>query len=214
MSRSRTWPMATTARRAPGGRGRSCGRSIRLGTGATRVQLVPGRALSGGAAAHPAVQPGGEGPERAERRRRAGASRSRRPCDADGRSRPPPRRHLRHLSPRRMVSARARSRRRSTGPIPIGSLDVSLLQDRVLGPILGIGDPRTDKRIDFVGGIRGTEGARAPGATRARWPSPSRSTRPRSTSSWRSPTPAQIMPPKSTWFEPKLRSGLFVHELE
>ena len=40
---------------------------------------------------------------------------------------------------------------------PIGSLDVSLLQDRVLGPILGIGDPRTDKRIDFVGGIRGTE---------------------------------------------------------
>ena len=39
---------------------------------------------------------------------------------------------------------------------PIASLDVSLLQDRVLGPILGIGDPRTDKRIDFVGGIRGT----------------------------------------------------------
>ena len=39
---------------------------------------------------------------------------------------------------------------------PIGSLDVSLLQDRVLSPILGIGDPRTDKRIDFVGGIRGT----------------------------------------------------------
>ncbi len=49
---------------------------------------------------------------------------------------------------------------------PIGSLDVSLLQDRVLGPILGIGDPRTDKRIDFVGGIRGRRRARASGALR------------------------------------------------
>ncbi len=95
---------------------------------------------------------------------------------------------------------------------PIGSLDVSLLQDRVLGPILGITDPRTDKRIDFVGGIRGTaelerrvtSGEMALGISM--YPTTMEQLLAASDA-------GQIMPPKSTWFEPKLRSGLFVHEL-
>ncbi|HEX2450807.1 MAG TPA: DUF1015 family protein [Gemmatimonadales bacterium] len=96
---------------------------------------------------------------------------------------------------------------------PIGSLDVSLLQDRVLGPVLGIGDPRTDKRIDFVGGIRGTSelerrvcsGEMALGV--AMYPTTIEQLMAVSDA-------GAIMPPKSTWFEPKLRSGLFVHELD
>jgi uncharacterized protein (DUF1015 family) len=95
---------------------------------------------------------------------------------------------------------------------PIGSLDVSLVQDRVLGPILGIGDPRTDTRIDFVGGIRGTaelerrvdSGEMAIGF----------SMYPTTLDQLMAASDAgTVMPPKSTWFEPKLRSGLFVHEL-
>ena len=96
---------------------------------------------------------------------------------------------------------------------PIGSLDVSLLQDRVLGPILGIGDPRTDKRIDFVGGIRG------PGELERRVRSGEMALGvamyPTTVDQLMAVSDAgEIMPPKSTWFEPKLRSGLFVHELD
>jgi uncharacterized protein (DUF1015 family) len=95
---------------------------------------------------------------------------------------------------------------------PIASLDVSLLQDRVLSPILGIGDPRTDKRIDFVGGIRGT------GELERRVNSGEMaiafSLYPTSLDQLMAVSDAgHVMPPKSTWFEPKLRSGLFVHEL-
>ncbi len=89
-------------------------------------------------------------------------------------------------------------------------LDVSVLQDRILAPLLGIADPRTDERLSFVGGIRGTGElerlvARSGSAVAFSLP----------------PTPTadllavadagQVMPPKSTWFEPKLASGLFVH---
>jgi uncharacterized protein (DUF1015 family) len=92
---------------------------------------------------------------------------------------------------------------------PVAQLDVSVLQDKLLAPLLGIDDPRTSKRVDFVGGIRGpaelerrvsAEG----GVAFSMFPT----------------TVAQlmaiadageIMPPKSTWFEPKLRSGLFIH---
>jgi uncharacterized protein (DUF1015 family) len=95
---------------------------------------------------------------------------------------------------------------------PIGSLDVSLLQDRVLGPILGVGDPRTDKRIDFVGGIRGTaelERRVDSGAAAIAF-----SLYPTTLDKLMTVSDAgAVMPPKSTWFEPKLRSGLFVHEL-
>jgi uncharacterized protein (DUF1015 family) len=93
---------------------------------------------------------------------------------------------------------------------PIASLDVSLLQDRVLAPILGIGDPRTDSRIEFVGGIRGCDelerraGGGAAFSMHATSPDELLAVA----------DAGEIMPPKSTWFEPKLRSGLFVHEFE
>jgi uncharacterized protein (DUF1015 family) len=95
---------------------------------------------------------------------------------------------------------------------PIGSLDVSLVQDRVLGPILGIGDPRTDKRIDFVGGIRGT--AELERRVDSGEMAIAFSLYPTTLEQLMAVADAgQVMPPKSTWFEPKLRSGLFVHEL-
>ena len=95
----------------------------------------------------------------------------------------------------------------------VAGLDVSILQDNVLIPILGIGDIRTDKRIDFVGGIRGLgelERRVDSGEMKvafAMYP----------TSIDQLMTIAdenKIMPPKSTWFEPKLRSGLFIHSLD
>ena len=95
---------------------------------------------------------------------------------------------------------------------PIASLDVSLLQDRILGPIFGIGDPRTDKRIDFVGGIRGT--AELERRVRSGEMAIAFSLYPTSLEQLMAVSDAgKIMPPKSTWFEPKLRSGLFVHTL-
>jgi len=95
---------------------------------------------------------------------------------------------------------------------PIASLDVSLLQDRILGPVLGIGDPRTDKRIDFVGGIRGTEELER--RVRSGEMAIAFSLYPTTLEQLMSVSDAgKIMPPKSTWFEPKLRSGLFVHTL-
>jgi uncharacterized protein (DUF1015 family) len=96
---------------------------------------------------------------------------------------------------------------------PLASLDASLIQDHVLGPILKIGDPRTDKRIDFVGGIRGTgelERRVGSGEMAAAF-----SLFPTSMSQLLAVADAGLMmPPKSTWFEPKLKSGLFVHTLE
>ncbi len=96
---------------------------------------------------------------------------------------------------------------------PISSLDVALMQDRVLAPVLGIGDPRTDNRIDFVGGIRGT------GELEKRVDTDGFalgiSMYPTSIAQLLSVADAdKIMPPKSTWFEPKLRSGLLVHSLD
>jgi uncharacterized protein (DUF1015 family) len=96
---------------------------------------------------------------------------------------------------------------------PIASLDVSLLQERILKPIFGIEDPRTDERIDFVGGIRGTahlEELVDSGAAAAAF-----SLFPTSMEQLMAVSDAGlIMPPKSTWFEPKLRSGLLVHSLD
>jgi len=95
---------------------------------------------------------------------------------------------------------------------PIASLDVDLLQQRVLSPILGIGDPRSDARIDFVGGIRGTaELERRVDCGDAAIAFSMFAT---TIDQLLEVADAElIMPPKSTWFEPKLRSGLFVHEL-
>jgi uncharacterized protein (DUF1015 family) len=103
-----------------------------------------------------------------------------------------------------------RSKKRPDPGDPIGALDVSVLQDGLLAPVLQIADVRTDKRIDFVGGARGTaelqklvDGGKAAVAF---------SLFPVSVSDLISVSDAgAIMPPKSTWFEPKLRDGLLIH---
>ncbi|MDA0296947.1 MAG: DUF1015 family protein [Planctomycetota bacterium] len=96
---------------------------------------------------------------------------------------------------------------------PIASLDVSLLQTRILEPLLGIGDPRLDKRIGFVGGIRGN--AELERLTNQGDWAIAFSMHPTSMDELlRAADAGEIMPPKSTWFEPKLRSGLFAHRFE
>lgn len=94
----------------------------------------------------------------------------------------------------------------------VACLDVSILQNELLSPVLNIGDPRTDQRIDFVGGIRGLEeleirvdsGEMA--VAFSMYPTTMEQL-------MNIADDDKIMPPKSTWFEPKLRSGIFVHEL-
>jgi uncharacterized protein (DUF1015 family) len=94
----------------------------------------------------------------------------------------------------------------------VGRLDVSILQNRLLDPVLGIRDPRTDKRIHFVGGIRGSEelvrlvNSGEYAVAFSLYPTSIRELIELADQD-------RIMPPKSTWFEPKLRSGLFVHLL-
>ena len=94
---------------------------------------------------------------------------------------------------------------------PVDGLDVAVLQDNLLAPVLGIGDPKTDKRIDFVGGIRGLSEvekrcredcvvALSMYATAI-------------AELFAVADAGKLMPPKSTWFEPKLRSGLFIHRI-
>lgn len=94
---------------------------------------------------------------------------------------------------------------------PVDGLDVAVLQDNLLAPVLGIGDPKTDKRIDFVGGIRGLSElekrcredcvvAFSMYATSI-------------AELFAVADTGKLMPPKSTWFEPKLRSGLFIHRI-
>ncbi len=94
----------------------------------------------------------------------------------------------------------------------VAQLDVSILQNNLLTPVLGIGDPRTDKRIDFIGGIRGlgelerrvNEGM---AVAFAMCPTSIEDLMAIADS-------GRIMPPKSTWFEPKLLSGVFIHDLK
>lgn len=100
----------------------------------------------------------------------------------------------------------------STGASPLENLDCNILQESVLTPLLGIGDPRTDQRIDFVGGIRGTQelekrvDAGEAAVAFAMFPV--------SVADLIAVSDAgEIMPPKSTWFEPKLRDGLLIHEI-
>lgn len=93
----------------------------------------------------------------------------------------------------------------------VKGLDVSLLQDYLLGPVLGIQDPKTDKRIDFVGGIRGLEELERRVHTDMKV---AFSMYPTSIGELADVADAgKLMPPKSTWFEPKLRSGLFLHSI-
>ena len=95
----------------------------------------------------------------------------------------------------------------------LASLDVNILQNNLLGPILGIADPRTDKRIGFVGGIRGmAELRRLVDSGRA---VVAFSLYPTSIGELMAVADAgDIMPPKSTWFEPKLRDGIVIHTLD
>ena len=96
---------------------------------------------------------------------------------------------------------------------PIERLDVSVLQDRLLSTVLAVGDPRTDERIDFVGGIRGTAGLEKR-VDSGDW-AVAFSMYPVTVQQLIDIADAgEIMPPKSTWFEPKLRSGLFVYTLD
>ena len=93
----------------------------------------------------------------------------------------------------------------------VGQLDSQILQDVVLGPVLGIGDPRTDKRIKFVGGshkLRELQGIadETRGVAFALYPTSMEDL-------MQIADESKLMPPKSTWFEPKLRSGIFVHKL-
>ena len=96
---------------------------------------------------------------------------------------------------------------------PVNSLDVSIMQNHILGPLLNIHDQRTDKRVDFVGGIRGLEELEKrvdSGAWQA-----ALALYPTSIESLMAIADAgEVMPPKSTWFEPKLKSGLVVHVLD
>lgn len=95
---------------------------------------------------------------------------------------------------------------------PVEGLDVSILQNTVLSNVLGIGDPKTDARIDFVGGIRGLEELKRRCHTDCKV---AFAMYPTSIQELFAVADAnRLMPPKSTWFEPKLRSGLFIHELD
>jgi uncharacterized protein (DUF1015 family) len=98
-----------------------------------------------------------------------------------------------------------------TAEDPVDCLDVSILQKNLLKPILGIEDPRTDKRIDFIGGIRGLEELErrvkeGMAVAFSMYPATIQELMDIADA-------GQVMPPKSTWFEPKLRSGLFIHKL-
>jgi len=96
---------------------------------------------------------------------------------------------------------------------PVGDLDVTILSEKVLDPILNIIDLRKDERIDFVGGIRGLkelEGRVDSGEMKAAFALFAVTME----QLLNIADAGEIMPPKTTWFEPKLRSGLFVHDLE
>lgn len=96
---------------------------------------------------------------------------------------------------------------------PVGALDISLLQNNLIEPLLGVSDPRRDKRIDFVGGIRGLEELEKrvdSGEMQVAF-----AIYPTSLSQLMDVADAdEVMPPKSTWFEPKLADGLVSHVLD
>ncbi|HIN89804.1 MAG TPA: DUF1015 family protein, partial [Porticoccaceae bacterium] len=96
---------------------------------------------------------------------------------------------------------------------PVKILDVSILQDSIFTPLLGIEDQRIDKRVDFVGGIRGLQELQKR-VDSGRWQA-AFALYPTSIESLMAIADAnEVMPPKSTWFEPKLKSGLIVHMLD
>ena len=208
--RRSTSPTAIIARPAPRGRAASCG-ARRLDRRRRRRGHVHRGRVPGQPGADPPLQPHRQGPRRAARRgsswrRCASSFRS-----ADGAA--------------DAASGRARSRctwtdagTRSTWPAcrrrddsRASSLDVARLQHAVLEEILRIGDVRTDKRIDFVGGARGTAALEQRRRLGGRRRSRSRCIPVTVDDLMAISDGGGIMPPKSTWFEPKLRDGLLIH---
>ena len=107
---------------------------------------------------------------------------------------------------------RLTARKKCFSEDPVKNLDVSILQEYILKPLFGIEDPKRDKRIDFVGGIRGMEELEKRchmdcQVAFALYPTSIQEL-------FAVADAGKLMPPKSTWFEPKLRSGLFLHEIE
>ena len=96
---------------------------------------------------------------------------------------------------------------------PVGCLDVAVLQDRILGPILGIQNPRTDQRISFVGGIRGHK-ALSKRVDRGDAMVAFHMFPTGMDQLFAVADANMLMPPKSTWFEPKLRGGVVLHRID
>ncbi|MEE8408422.1 MAG: DUF1015 family protein, partial [Myxococcota bacterium] len=94
---------------------------------------------------------------------------------------------------------------------PVARLDISVLQVQLLAPVLGVQDPRTDERIAFVGGIRGDDELERRATATGGVAFSVRATALEDL--FRVADACRVMPPKSTWFEPKLRDGLFVHKI-
>jgi uncharacterized protein (DUF1015 family) len=92
----------------------------------------------------------------------------------------------------------------------VASLDCSIVQDLILAPLFDVNDPRKDKHVDFVGGIRGARELERRAAEEG-WPLAIHMHATRIEELLAVSDAGLLMPPKSTWFEPKLRSGLFVH---
>ena len=99
----------------------------------------------------------------------------------------------------------------TNGDSDVENLDCSILQKHLLSSVLGINDPRSDKRIDFAGGIRGLEYLEERCKDDMKM---AISMYPTSLNELMAVADSgQVMPPKSTWFEPKLRSGLLIHKI-
>ena len=213
-SRARRARRAVHRRRSSslGRRGARRGAAARLARREPRVlsrRRVPARRD-----AHPRLQPRRPRFERLVARRAARAHpRVVRRHGAARRTLAAATRDVRDVSRRPVVRAQDSRRRSCRAHDPVASLDISLLQDRLLAPILGVGDPRTDARIDFVGGVRGlAELERRVQSGRAAVAFALHATRMEQLMAVADA--GKLMPPKSTWFEPKLADGLLSHVLD
>ncbi len=177
------------------------------------AQLFPVGAVPRTRDDHPRLQSRGEGSERPQRPSSsspscARASRSPRRTSRSGR---PHRTNTACISPAAGTSSRCAPI--SSRDDPIGRLPITLLTRNVIEPLLGITDPRTDKRIDFVGGARGLEGLEA--RVRSGEMAVAFALYPTQMADLMAVADAGgIMPPKSTWFEPKLADGMVNHVLD
>jgi uncharacterized protein (DUF1015 family) len=134
-------------------------------------------------------------------------------CTKPSPSNPGPEQQASTLSPGTWYQLTIRDEYRTSDPVR--GLDVALLQDNVLGPILGIDDPRTSSRIAYVGGVRGLGELERRAQCEDPGPAVAFALYPSSLDELFAVADAgALMPPKSTWFEPKPRSGLFIHSIQ